>query len=171
MLKCCIKGYLRHVSNCHSLRSFIGLAVALCLWRHVLLTCDHPGGHSQDSEVDVPSPCEMLQSIRMRFLFPNQACLRGSCSPERISVRIPRDGGSPVTLDRFPQRSWYHDLGAHLFAVKMYPSFSQQKCPHVFAAKHVQFVCSKTYHFGIDILLPRSQVKDPGPKDPELRGP
>ena len=38
---------------------------------------------------------------------PNQACLWGSYSKERISVRVNREGGSPVMQDRFPQRSWY----------------------------------------------------------------
>ena len=28
-------------------------------------------------------------------LFPNQACLWGSYNPEKISVRVPREGGSP----------------------------------------------------------------------------
>ena len=43
-------------------------------------------------------------------LFPNQACLWASYSSERISVRVPREGGSPTMQKRFPQRSWYQDL-------------------------------------------------------------
>ena len=48
--------------------------------------------------------------------FPNQACLWGSYSKERISVRVVREGGSPVTLGPVPPkilvpRSWYKTYG------------------------------------------------------------
>ena len=38
------------------------------------------------------------------MFFPNQACLLGSYSKERISVSVSRESGSPVTKDRFPPR-------------------------------------------------------------------
>ena len=49
--------------------------------------------------------------------FPNQACLWGSYSKERISVDEGREGGSPAMQDRFPQRSWYRDLGTKILVV------------------------------------------------------
>ena len=42
--------------------------------------------------------------------FPNQACLWGSYSLE-ISVRVPRESGSPVTQERFPQGCQMENLG------------------------------------------------------------
>ena len=46
--------------------------------------------------------------------FPNQFCLWVSYSEERISVRVGREGGSPIMQDRFPQTSWYQDLGTKI---------------------------------------------------------
>ena len=53
------------------------------------------------------------------LFFPNQACLWGSYSKERISVRVVREGGSPVTLGPVPPKilvpgSWYQDLGTRI---------------------------------------------------------
>ena len=54
------------------------------------------------------------------FVFsPNQACLWGSYSNERISVSGRREGGSPITLGPVPPkilvpRSWYQDLGTRI---------------------------------------------------------
>ena len=53
------------------------------------------------------------------MFFPNQACLWGSYSNERISVRVRREGGSPVTQGPVPPkilvpRSWYLDLGTKI---------------------------------------------------------
>ena len=52
----------------------------------------------------------------MPTFYPNQACLWGAYSKERISVRVGREGGSPVTLGPVPPkilvpRSWYQDPG------------------------------------------------------------
>ena len=54
-----------------------------------------------------------------KSFFPNQACLWGSYSNERISVRRRREGGSPVTQGPVPPkilvpRSWYQDLGTKI---------------------------------------------------------
>ena len=48
--------------------------------------------------------------------FPNQACLWGSYNKERISVRVGREGRSPVALGPVPPKilvpsSWYQDFG------------------------------------------------------------
>ena len=40
----------------------------------------------------------------MLTFFTNHACLWGSYSLERNSISETREGGSPVTLDRFPPR-------------------------------------------------------------------
>jgi len=54
-----------------------------------------------------------LDPANIWMFLPNQACLWGSDSLERISVRVVREGGSPVTQDR-PQRSCYQDLGTRI---------------------------------------------------------
>ena len=38
-----------------------------------------------------------------RDFSPNQACLLGSYNPEWISVRVLREGGSPIMQAQFPQ--------------------------------------------------------------------
>ena len=52
----------------------------------------------------------------MSFFFPNPACLWGSYNKEKISVRVGREGGSPIMQGPVPPkilvpRSWYQDLG------------------------------------------------------------
>ena len=59
----------------------------------------------------------MLQILR-KWIDPNQACLWGSYSNERILVRVGREGGSPVMQGNqkdlgtkiLVPRSWYQDL-------------------------------------------------------------
>ena len=76
--------------------------------------------------------CDMLMMLSSPS-FPNQGCLCGSYNKERIWVRVRRDGVSPVMQERFPQRSWYQDLGTR----------------HVVPRSWYQ-------HLGTKILVPRS---------------
>ena len=61
----------------------------------------------------------------MNEFFPNQACLWGSDSKERISVRGRREGGSPIMQEPVPPkilvpRSWYQDLGTKILVPRFW---------------------------------------------------
>ena len=79
----------------------------------------------------------------LRTLFSSNKACWGSDSKERISVRVPGEGGSPVTLDRFPQRSWQQDRGTHIFAANMYMFVAAKMYPY-YCGKNVAIFSQQT---------------------------
>ena len=71
--------------------------------------------HLGQFQTNFPMDRKKSKMQKTCLFSPNQACLWGSHNKERISVRVVREGGSPITPPKIlVPRSWYQDLATKI---------------------------------------------------------